>query len=473
VIIGGILVSIVFAWLLGNTVWRHVMGEADQNIRLIDLPLSLGTGLAITSSILFFWMILFNGDVQHYIKAEMIMVFALTLLKIKKKYKSSSISSNIPSIDEPTDEEAKELKGTTKLFWAIFLLALVTLIMSSFMFPHGRWDAWSIWNMKARFFIRGGLDWTRAFSESLGFTHPDYPLNLPMTVMRHWLYAFSETIAGPMSTGILFSALIILLLFRAVSLIRSFTAGLIATSVLLGTPYFLLESVSQYADVPLAFYFLATLVLISMFFHFGNTRMLVMAGMSAGFAAWTKNEGMLYAVIVTVFLTAAIYRRRHNISMIAPLSRYFAGLLTGIMPVIVLKLFFATPNDLMSGIAQSSINCLFDIENYQLIGNYMLQCALKFGDWREIAYGAYNPLPIMSFYSLYAGVELKKNENWLMPAVIIGMLAGYFLVYVTSPFDILWHLNTSCTRLFLQLWPSSIFAFFILTAPADHWQKEQ
>jgi hypothetical protein len=28
--------------------------------------------------------------------------------------------------------------------------------------PNGEWDAWAIWNQKARFLLRGGHDWTQA-----------------------------------------------------------------------------------------------------------------------------------------------------------------------------------------------------------------------------------------------------------------------------------------------------------------------
>jgi hypothetical protein len=44
---------------------------------------------------------------------------------------------------------------------------------------------------------------------------------------------------------------------------------------------------------------------------------------------------------------------------------------------------------------------------------------------------------------------------------LILTLAGYFAVYLITPYDIYWHLRFSLTRLFLQLWPSMIFLFFL------------
>ncbi|MEK6534682.1 MAG: hypothetical protein AABZ40_03350, partial [Thermodesulfobacteriota bacterium] len=46
-------------------------------------------------------------------------------------------------------------------------------------------------------------------------------------------------------------------------------------------------------------------------------------------------------------------------------------------------------------------------------------------------------------------------------AVLLLILAGYFFVYVTTPLDLGYHLATSLNRLFLQLWPSVIFLFFM------------
>jgi small-conductance mechanosensitive channel len=43
-------------------------------------------------------------------------------------------------------------------------------------------------------------------------------------------------------------------------------------------------------------------------------------------------------------------------------------------------------------------------------------------------------------------------------------LAGYFAIYLITPRDLYWHLRFSLSRLFLQLWPSTIFLFFLAVA---------
>ena len=47
-------------------------------------------------------------------------------------------------------------------------------------------------------------------------------------------------------------------------------------------------------------------------------------------------------------------------------------------------------------------------------------------------------------------------------AVVGVMAAGYTAIYIITPHDLRWHLATSLERLMLQLWPSLIFAVFML-----------
>jgi hypothetical protein len=46
------------------------------------------------------------------------------------------------------------------------------------------------------------------------------------------------------------------------------------------------------------------------------------------------------------------------------------------------------------------------------------------------------------------------------------MLLGFGVIYVITPKDLAWHLDTSLWRLLLQLWPSALFVYcLIVNAP--------
>ena len=74
--------------------------------------------------------------------------------------------------------------------------------------------------------------------------------------------------------------------------------------MLLATPGLLLSGSTQTADIPLSCYLLITVVclLCAELWPEVRLRMMGLAGLSAGFAAWTKNEGLLFLVAVVVGL---------------------------------------------------------------------------------------------------------------------------------------------------------------------------
>jgi len=82
--------------------------------------------------------------------------------------------------------------------------------------------------------------------------------------------------------------------------LRGAVPGVLAGLCLMGVPAVLTEVPSQYADVPLAC-FMAGAAL------FALLDCPAMAGVLAGFAAWTKDEGLLFLAIL--FAAIAVLKR--------------------------------------------------------------------------------------------------------------------------------------------------------------------
>ena len=130
----------------------------------------------------------------------------------------------------------------------------VYFVAASVTAPHGIWDAWAIWNARARFLFRGYPDvWTQAFSPELDWSHPDYPLLVPVSVARAWAYIGGERITVPILLAATFCAGIVAT--AAMSVSRSATAwrGVLTAVMILASPAFLANAVAQCADIPLAF----------------------------------------------------------------------------------------------------------------------------------------------------------------------------------------------------------------------------
>ncbi len=76
-----------------------------------------------------------------------------------------------------------------KIFIAVFALELMSILYLSIQHTLG-WDGLTVWEMKARYaFLNGGALPTEYFRDtSRWFSHPEYPLLLPLT--ESWFYTW-------------------------------------------------------------------------------------------------------------------------------------------------------------------------------------------------------------------------------------------------------------------------------------------
>ncbi|MBE0559157.1 MAG: hypothetical protein IH628_18160, partial [Proteobacteria bacterium] len=150
--------------------------------------------------------------------------------------------------------------------------------------PHGRWDAWLIWSMHARFLFRGGDRWREAFASGLDWSHWDYPLLLPLAIARSWSYMGGERLPVPAVMAGIFTFLTLGLLCSSLCLLRNRAQGYLAAMILMGTPFFITMGASQFADIPLAFFILAALALLLLQARSaeGPSGTLILAGGAAG-----------------------------------------------------------------------------------------------------------------------------------------------------------------------------------------------
>ena len=168
---------------------------------------------------------------------------------------------------------------------------MVAFLLRSAINPHGWEDAWGMWNLKARFLFRSGDNWRNTFSNFLSWTSRDYPLLVPLSIVRIWSYLAKESTIAPILVAALFTFSTVGLLISSLSVIRSRSTGLLAGLVLIGSRYFLKTGAYQIADIPLGFYVLATIVLFCLQERSDSKfRFIILAGAMTGLAAWTKNE---------------------------------------------------------------------------------------------------------------------------------------------------------------------------------------
>lgn len=338
------------------------------------------------------------------------------------------------------------------LLWIAFALALI-LVTSAMTAaweanPQGNWDAWSIWNLRAKFLAAGSGLAARAWSPMLSFTHSEYPLLLSGFVASCWSAAGSISDLAPIATSYLFFLALLATVTGGIAALRGTVPGLLAGLCLMGVPAVLTEVPSQYADVPLACFMAGAML-------FALLERPAIAGVLAGFAAWTKDEGLLFLVILSAAM--ALLKR--------PGLLHFCY---GAAPVAALVLIFKLAvargtHSLMSDAAKSSLLVrLGDFSRLPLIASSMVREVFA---WNV---GWYHPLLPIAALALVLRFDRRQRRDSLFCCAIAGaLLLGYFSVYMITPNDLKWQLQTSLTRLFVQLCPLVLIAVFIaMNAPS-------
>lgn len=311
--------------------------------------------------------------------------------------------------------------------------------------PQGGWDAWLIWNLRARF-MAVGIQPQRAWSAELNWTHPEYPFLTSSFVARCWTYAGSIADAAPIATSYLFFIATIALLTGGLAAWRSRSLGLLCGLVLLGSPSFLHEAPTQYADIPLACYFAGATMLLLL-------DQPLIAGLFAGFAAWTKDEGILF---LAVFLAAIVILRRKQIWRVA------AGAIPGAALTAIFKLALAPRISIAVGGGASAI--VHRAIDPGRIGQVLNSFAHEFA---VMGVGWYHPILPLIALAIALRFEKERRVDLLLAGAIPAVtLAGYFCVFLVTPYDLKWQLDTTLNRLIAQVWPSLLlFSFAGLRAP--------
>jgi hypothetical protein len=439
-------------------------GWTRQSPRASDLllraSLSIGFGVGIFSIIFFLARV---SGVANVLALDLaVFAFLLATFFFLRTRDKTTVTSSL----------ARETFGGPMwlhcLLTAAFVIALCAAVYSAILrtlaHPHGDgWDAFAIWNLHARFLFRGGAHWRGGFTPLIPWSHPDYPLLLPAAIAHFWTFLGYDAPAVPAVIGSAFTFATVALLFSSLSILRSAVPAMLAGLTLLATPSFIAVGTSQYADIPLSFYVLATIVLLRLYDERHSPGFLALTGLAAGFAAWTKNEGLLFVAAI-VLARSLCFRQTKALQHESRPNADIVFLLLAILPIFLLvayfKHFVAPAGDLFSD-PTTMLHKFLDPTRYWIIFKWFTKEFFRFGHWLLIPF----PLLMVAYYFFIP--EETRGEDSSDRASTLALvltLAGYSAIYLITPYDLYWHLRFSLSRLFLQIWPSAIFLFF-LAAP--------
>lgn len=440
------LPSIFTGSLIVHLLWR------DERPLALLLKFSLGIGMGLgINSIFYFVSLLAASGKANVLAAQLgLAVVLLGMVFLQKRGTPLNVA----------------LIKLTRLQTFILVLALIAFLFSVLSFfnafdarPQGAFDAWSIWNRAARFIYRDPENWTAALSPELhGLAHADYPLLVPLNAAWAWSVLGTETSRAPMGQGFLFFLASIGTMFSSTALSRTIGQAGLSVLVLLGSSMMVSISAALVSDIPVAYFILASSVLSFFYFTDKKPAFLVLAGFAAGLAAWSKNEGLLFAAAVPLALTLA--QRGKNLRLLA---WYFAGLAIP-LAVVVYHKSIAPPSELLAG--EGLFTKLADPSRYWLIAKTFGAHVLTVGGFWPVG-----SFVILFIYGLLMRARLPAGMVtglYVLAASLALQLTGYFAIYLITPYELEWHMQTSINRLLFQLYPTALFLFFnLVSTPED------
>lgn len=359
--------------------------------------------------------------------------------------------------------------------WVLALLVAAVLIPAvladariSASNPHGQWDAWAIWNLRAKFLAGEGDAWRYALSPLLNRTHPDYPLLVSGLVAVNWR-AGGGTMdpAVPGVITYLFPLAAAAVLLAGLALLRGVHLGLVALLVLLADGAYLTHSTGQMSDVPLSFYYVAAIVcyLVSFEPQGRPAAALALAGALAGMAAWTKDEGMAFLAVSGAWTAAFELWEGRLGALRRRLPWLVLGALPGALLAAWLKLFLAPQPG--AGGAAAAAGGGVSLFTARRLTNLVEGIAAHFG---ERAPGLLHPAVVLAVAvaALGLGVEprLRRRAAWL-GVLVAGLFAVYCAAIVANPAMLGGKWAQPMDRMFSQLWPTVVLLAMVV---ARRWE---
>jgi len=457
-------ISFILALLIG-----FLLVQAQDPVRnmqprwaalLFDAALGAGIGMGLTSIIFLFLDVAGAASPAAIFAVDIILagVLAWNWLRTRARNRARSVAEQTPHATTPGFRWTWLLATA---FGIALLISWTRLVQMAIALPVGGWDAWALWNLRAKYLAGPRDSWRYAVSALLSNTHPDYPLLLSAFIARLWKAGGAVDTVAPIATGLAFFATLLALLVSAIALLRGAASAFLAGLVILSTTSLLTWAPAQYADIPVAFYYLGAIALV--FLHASPTAAgghwtLFWAGLCAGLAAWTKNEGIAFlACILAVFFILTLWQWR----MGAALSRtgwLLAGATPGVLLTLWLKFFLAPASDPLVTQGISGLARLHEVNRYTEVAGAFFSNLLNLGS------GLAHPVILLAILAVILRWQLE--ERYKLPALIataalVLVFLSYCAVYLITPASVAWHVQTSFDRLILQVWPSALLVFFV------------
>jgi hypothetical protein len=303
--------------------------------------------------------------------------------------------------------------------------------------PLWEWDFWAIWGLKARVFVEhGAIDWRFLQSPWNAFSHPDYPLLVPLNMS---LAALANGGWDDRWLGVLFVAFAAAIVFLVRDLAAEEVSPNVAACIALAISATACASNVGAAEGPFLAFAGGALLMLRRALDFDDRAAFRHGALLLGLAACTKNEGL--ALTLSIAIAMVLCGAARHVPRLWP-----AAVLP--LPWLLLRLAHRLPTDLLSGSLLSRA------------ASYLPELGAAA---RELI--LYLPRPWLWAAVLVALLVARERQRERFALLAIGIqLAICVAMYLTSPRDIHWQIATSWERVSAQLLVPLTYAAAMLAA---------
>jgi hypothetical protein len=439
-----LLASVPGFWLLSAI-------DHQRELTLLEkLPLSYGVGLAMIA-----WEMLLLQLVGLGFNLPLILLTLLGFTSIL--YGSVRLHGfrRRRTFETRICDKAKKLSKPDLFFLSAVLLELAYAFFRALITPMESYDAVTIWGLKGKaIYLAESIPTGFLQNKDYVTSHGDYPLLIPLSqsYVYTFLGNFNDFIPKMIFPFFLLACLsLFYLTLRRVSVSRHHS--LVFTFMLATIPHFNLNATTGYVDIVVAFYSSFGAVYLYLWIQDRRSVFLIVSALLTGMAAMTKNEGLVWCLINSVVLGTLLLWERRGLKLqfvIGYWSLYVSILILVLAPWWIFRFSLDLTNDVLNQKNLAALGWSNLARLMPILYHYQTQF---FGlrNWNILWILAFGTL-LIRFRQIW-----RSDVKWLVLTVFL-IFSGYTSIYLitpysVAPFDVLWHLRTSASRLFIHFVP--------------------
>jgi len=435
-------VSLILAALIGWNILFWII-RRDRSFSLAEkCALSFILGIGVLSAQMFIYSLL---RIRFSIPSLLLPHLFITVINYFLFIRTAPAGSALPA---PRNEaiDIALLGGIGFQVFHAFFKALIK--------PMDSFDSIGNFAFKSKmFFLEKYVPYELFLDRSIDIAHPDYPLLIPLS--EAWVYMFLGRWNDLLVKALfpLFFVSLLVILYFALKRVIGKRLALISAFFLATIPHFLNYATIGYADFALTMFYTSSFFYIFLWISYKReNKYLILAGLLAVFAVWTKHEGVFFLLINMAIVTffAILNWKRVNKSEWIGIAFFL------IVPALLTLIWFVYFHSI--GFSNEFVNK--ETLRLSVVLKNLNRVPLVLYEYQKHVFGPkkWNISYFVFLLGLifYFKTSLRRDFKYITLSILLA-LAGYGFFYIITPLEIKYHLQTAGSRLLIHFLPIAIF----------------